>query len=578
MTGQAKHFGSFPHNVDVVPLALSPRLQPKEGLPDILFRCVAENGFDDVRVINTITGGNKLAGWSHSAMTTRDIDAGRIAQALRVETAVIKSLLYGRTPGLINFFGARMTYSNLSGTRRLSPAYVSEYGHQKAIWGLRCLSFDPQSREVLIDRCPRPLCGRLLTFYRTAGVAFCTHCGADLREYPQAKVEIEDERALDFFTSLIEPSPTPSILDSGDGVLRRFPSGDLFTLVVESAKLLDCPKRPKYPCENRTPGSRYPVSSHSLVEASRAVLNWPEAFLRMARKIKQINSRDNDQRGHPLLIRIPPVYSDLLSFLKKDVNLVCARGEKTSYHFSTAVGDLSNCNFRHPPSVRADAAAMGLPRCEMLRLYQAGEISCPDPTLRKYLGAPETKLLKDVKRFVLEYKKGSDGLPLLRVVLSMRPSKHPWEAIFKAVLKGEICVSFNSLRYPRWSFSRCLLTEDIQSIRDICRSQVSTLNPETEITKNDVLFYLPISMEASGGLRKGGLLPRGKLKLGDVWDLQENCITLPEMHTRLLLNDTGLTNKHLSQAIDAWGLTRIVADARLYRRVEGEKFIDSFIG
>ena len=81
------------------------------------------------------------------------------------------------------------------------------------------MSFDPSTKERLIDACPQ--CNRTLGWTRTYGVAYCDYCSrpkvfgqftwlypaVDLRDFPQPKVEVEDEEALDFLTGLIDPSP-----------------------------------------------------------------------------------------------------------------------------------------------------------------------------------------------------------------------------------------------------------------------------------------------------------------------------------------------------------------------------------
>jgi hypothetical protein len=122
--------------------------------------------------------------------------------------------------GWLDFFGEplRAIYRQ-PGKRRIAPATLKKRGYAKAIWTLHPLSFDPSTKERLIDACPQ--CSRTLGWTRTYGVAHCEYCSRpevfgqftwlypdlDLRDFPQPKVEVEDEEALDFLTGLIDPSP-----------------------------------------------------------------------------------------------------------------------------------------------------------------------------------------------------------------------------------------------------------------------------------------------------------------------------------------------------------------------------------
>lgn len=128
-------------------------------------------------------------------------------------------LIDGRA-GWIDFFGEplRALYRQV-GRRRVAPAALKMGDYARATWSLNVFSFDLPSKEKLIDSCPQ--CKRALGWTRTYGVAYCDYCsrpeavgeftfhypGLDLRDFPQPKIEVDDEEALDFLTGLIDPSP-----------------------------------------------------------------------------------------------------------------------------------------------------------------------------------------------------------------------------------------------------------------------------------------------------------------------------------------------------------------------------------
>ena len=121
----------------------------------------------------------------------------------------------------------------------------------RALWSVKLFGFDPVTKEVLIDSCP--VCGKLLGWTLTYGVAFCDHCyrpeeflgaiwkypGVDLRDFPQPLVEVDDTQALDFVTNLIDPAPGKK-----EAARRLVPemwsplsNGEIFEVVVHFASM-----------------------------------------------------------------------------------------------------------------------------------------------------------------------------------------------------------------------------------------------------------------------------------------------------------------------------------------------------
>lgn len=96
--------------------------------------------------------------------------------------------------------------------RRVSPKALQIAQYHRAIWDLRAFSFDPETRELLIDTCP--VCKRPLGWRRALGPTVCDKCvneddspTVDLRDFEQPLIEVTDEEALDFVTGLVAPDP-----------------------------------------------------------------------------------------------------------------------------------------------------------------------------------------------------------------------------------------------------------------------------------------------------------------------------------------------------------------------------------
>ncbi|WP_375762582.1 hypothetical protein ACE10W_05210 [Bradyrhizobium sp. B025] len=156
--------------------------------------------------------------------------------------------------GWSDFFGEplRDLYREVK-KRRVAPGALKSGEYVRAPWSLRPFSFDPVTKEGLIDTCPQCRCP--LGWTLTYGIAFCDHCsrpeefmhwtwhypGLDLRDFPQPKVEVEDEEALDFVTGLIDPFPGRK-----EAARRLVPeiwsavgNGDLFEVAMSLASMLN---------------------------------------------------------------------------------------------------------------------------------------------------------------------------------------------------------------------------------------------------------------------------------------------------------------------------------------------------
>ena len=88
-----------------------------------------------------------------------------------------------------------------SSHRRLPRRFVPG-GADQAFWMVRNLGFCPQSWELLVERCPRPWCGRRLTWCSANALHLCSFCGASVGEAKRRLVPAKDRPALGWLTGL----------------------------------------------------------------------------------------------------------------------------------------------------------------------------------------------------------------------------------------------------------------------------------------------------------------------------------------------------------------------------------------
>lgn len=564
--------GLVSNQMDIPSYAFPVEPRPGEGVPDLLMRATFENGFSGMRVVNLMLGYAENTQWSHSAMTARTIDAVAIAKILGVKEERILELLYGREPGPVNFFGAKISPFILGRTRKISPAHLKQKGYQKAIWSLRCFSFDPENREKLVDQCS---CGVRLTFERTAALAFCNYCGADLRELETSNVDIADEAALQFFLSLVDPCADRSREWNVDDSLRQFSRGELFTLIVDSAKLLNLQATGR---KDTKLGENYIIPHTFILEAANSVLNWPNGFLDMAISIEDSRVTNcRRSKTHPLVASIPRNFKDLRWFLRKELNILFGKGKRVRFHYpSTSIAKVDHPPIFYPKAVKLQGKALGLPLCEVLNLYQIGSVQCPDRSLGLLLGAPANAPLLNIESFKKNPSAEAKGLPIFELVHASRSSKHPWAHVFAAILNGEIKVRWQPSKGNSNWFSKCLFTTDEARVRKICQSHASTLSPDTEISIDDLLFYFRMMRTSRAIMRGAGVIPRGRLTLNILWELQERYMTFQDIRTHLLVKGMPQFPNFLGRDLDSSGLRRIVPEVRLYEREEAEAYLRAF--
>lgn len=192
--------------------------------------------------------------------------------------------------------------------RRVSPRSLQQSLHLKAIWSIKVFSFDPLTKEQLLDRCPE--CSRRPTYLRTYGVQYCEFCRTtdeigvtrgrvDFRDFPQPLIEVNDVEALDFITSLIDPELHENSAPRKDlhPDLREFNRSNLFELAVATACALTCP--PSWNCYTLSRRVKHDdfagFSPEVLARSGRVLLDWPRGFEEIAHVMRASAS---ERMGH----------------------------------------------------------------------------------------------------------------------------------------------------------------------------------------------------------------------------------------------------------------------------------------
>ncbi|MBY5494710.1 hypothetical protein [Rhizobium leguminosarum] len=545
---------------------LSSEPAEEEGLLNYLHRLVALNGFRDMNIIHQLLGEGRFPrSWSHFSLALGRLDPEKLSMLTGVESSQLEFLNYKKYAKLVEFFGTAITPGYLSRIRRVSPSFLDNCGYQKAIWGMRCFSFDLNSMERLIDCCPH--CGKTLAYRFSAGPCYCALCGGDLRAGPKEIVPISSPRAIDFLRYLVDPAPDADKSWDPPERLRCLSRSEIFATIVTLGNLLECEKLGGIDEAVLTRGEQFDLSHDTLIEATEAVLGWPDGFHSATEKVRSVK-RHLVNRGHPLLPGIPRGMKSLKTFLKEEMGR--SGSWKTRQHnFTSDRGKATRIHYLFPKSVEADVRALGLPRAEVLEIYRTGAAICPAPELRNELSAPGKSEGVHIVDFLERVPEGSDGVRLRDLVIASRSSRHPWAAVFDAVFKGDVRITQARCQ----PFARRFYTQDAVKLTEICVAANPQVDASTEISKIEAAFYLSTGTGMILSLRQAGLLPSEKLTLQDVWKFQDQFITTSEILSRMRAAGERTTIRDLWCRIDSVGLERAATGLGVLRRDEGEVFL-----
>lgn len=548
-------------------LAIPVEPQPGEGLADIVFRACAENGFHDLWIINRLLGKHSIKqGWGHSRFARSDFDVKVLADFLGVPNGVadIERLMYPKGTHGVNFFGVEISGIELMATRRISPLSLSERPFAKAIWSIRSLSFDPRTKERLLDRCPE--CQSVLQ-YRIAGdICRCTRCGiADFRDYPQALVEVDDVEGLDFVTNLIDPE-AQSVCRVHDD-LNNFGTGEIFTLATTLARVIQT---------EDSGGTRRPSpTAESLSLAGSAIKGWPKKF---AEVVEIYASNKKPDQNHTLDSSLYGVTANLRKVVRKELATVLSgRTRKYDVKSQARLG-ATQVKFWSSPAVIKQAKKFGLPVLDMLSLYADQVIECPDRRYAERLGIPSGAPPMDFDAFARHTAKTrARGLVSLSVaVWGSKSSRHPWSQVMQEVLSKKISVSILA---SSKNFVESAYTVDVQRIRHICETHQATVDPKAVVNVREAQFYLRMGTGDVGALKRQGYFKGDIITMEEIWRFQDEFISPFEIRARLIME--GIKPQSVIQIgarLQAAGARLTLLDLHRYHRDDGEQYLLSIIG
>ncbi|SEI20927.1 hypothetical protein [Tardiphaga sp. OK245] len=181
----------------------------------------------------------------------------------------------------IDFFGTQIRlHFRETKFRRVSPRALEIDPYHRAIWELRPIAFDRQTKEKLLSACPA--CDRKLGWLRADVPNLCDKCDADLRDFQQPVSPVEDEEAYDFVVDLIDPDPAKK--EAARALLpeewRDFSNGDLFEAIVALASGLTADPTKKGAAQGRSKRSEQfeQLTPALLALAGRAIIGGVAGF------------------------------------------------------------------------------------------------------------------------------------------------------------------------------------------------------------------------------------------------------------------------------------------------------------
>ncbi len=526
------------------------------------------NGFARPFEIMELTGGRREQRFSHFGAAKWNLDFKGLSYLTGAfeHDSEFEDLLYPSVSREgVSFFGRNLPLHQLIGHRRIAPGVVKAHGYQKAVWHINSLVFDPQTLELLIERCP--MCDCELNFRETFGIPFCQSCKdksnprmplVDLRDFPQPVAEIDDHEAAAFVTGLVDPqvSVRDLGLDRLHPELRESDPGHLFEYIAQVAKALDfsdgnCAQL------KRNFSAVGPVTPLNLCRSARAFMNWPDGFVETAANLSEIwfFPKTRDFYDHPLRVRIAnKFYGDTLrksviTRLKQASKLSLVKQKSTEHqemggHDSEPVAR-ANMSFAVAKSmlnyakasraVRAESAKVGIPVSSLVLCYKEDAFRCPDGLLIKN-NAEAPSLLSAVTDMAGHVKTMPKHVLTLRDAVTAigTADGNPWPLVLKGIANGNLPVVTLG---KKGTLLDIIYVREFRPWKEFAAAVTGFDSMEgVFLTGQDVGFLLNCSSTQISNLVKAQLLPQGRIPAHEVWAFRRKYISPRETAARLVMN------------------------------------------
>lgn len=290
----------------VRPLIVTEEPIPGESLLGLISRNLANTSLDRLRPALGLAGIGTLAAESLPRSLDVPDQIAALARFLGTTPDEIKARLYPTVQNFrpyfqqISFNGVliRPQYRERR-IRRVSPQALKSSSFHRVLWEIRPISFDGETLEPLLDTCP--VCSKRLGWTRLVPAHMCDHCfdenqrpSVDLRDFPQARIDIEDVEAASLAPRLLSHDPLvrASALGSLSEEWRNLPLADVFESIVLISTAVSNPvteaqrrvSRPKV----EELGN---ISAESVARTCRAMLDGENALDDLIEEVRDAGTR-----------------------------------------------------------------------------------------------------------------------------------------------------------------------------------------------------------------------------------------------------------------------------------------------
>lgn len=267
-----------------------------ESLRGYLGRALSVTAIRNVATLLKLAEATKPNAVALATTLTDEREIQRIATLIGCTPEDIVSRLY--RPGefvhsgseSIDFFGTQVRlHFRETRYRRVSPLALDLAQYHRAVWELRPIAFDPQTREKLLGVCPA--CERKLGWLRADLPTLCDKCDVDLRDFPQPVSRVDDEEAYAFVVGLVDPDPAKR--EASRRLLPEewsgFCNGDLFETAVALASGLTLdPAQQAKNAQGRSRRSEQfeALTPELLALAGRAIIGGGDGFAALSQRYR----------------------------------------------------------------------------------------------------------------------------------------------------------------------------------------------------------------------------------------------------------------------------------------------------